>query len=110
MYKIRSRIWFESENGTFLASGRVDLLRKIEEFGSISKAAKEMKMSYKKAWSLVDSINSQSKKPLVERTSGGKNGGGTIVTQEGVRMIESFEKLNQKCQDFLDKELKEKSL
>lgn len=105
MYTIKSRIWFEGESGAFLASGRVDLLRKIEQFGSISKAAKDMKMSYKKAWGLIDSINSQSEKPIVEKQSGGVNGGGTIVTDEGKRMIKSFEIISQKCEDFLNKEL-----
>ena len=104
-YKIKSRIWIEGKNGTFLAEGRVSLLKQIIEFGSISSAAKSMKMSYKKAWESIDGMNKEAKKPLVIRVSGGKGGGGTKVTEEGLKAIKLFEKLNKKCQNYLDKEI-----
>ena len=102
-YKIKSRIWIDGKNGTFLAEGRVELLKKINETGSISSAAKSMKMSYKKAWEIIDGMNKEAKLPLVERVSGGKGGGGTIVTAEGIRIIQLFESLNNQCQTFLNK-------
>lgn len=102
-YKIKSRIWIDGKNGTFLAEGRVELLKKINETGSISRAAKSMKMSYKKAWEIIDGMNKEAKQPLVERVSGGKGGGGTIVTAEGLRIIQLFENLNNQCQTFLNK-------
>jgi molybdate transport system regulatory protein len=104
-YKIKSRIWIEGENGTFLAEGRVILLKQIIESGSISAAAKTMKMSYKKAWEIIDGMNKEAKKPLVMRISGGKGGGGTKVTEEGLKAIQLFEKLNKNCQIYLDKEI-----
>ena len=104
-YKIKSRIWIEGENGTFLAEGRIHLLKEISETGSISSAAKAMKMSYKKAWEIIDGMNKESRKPLVMRVSGGKGGGGTQVTEEGLRAIDMFDKLNKKCQNYLDKEI-----
>ncbi|MBI1837768.1 MAG: LysR family transcriptional regulator [Flavobacteriia bacterium] len=70
-YKIKSRIWICTEEGTFLGEGRIELLKKIDEFGSISKAAKAMKMSYKKAWELVNSMNEQSQEPIVTGKIGG---------------------------------------
>lgn len=103
--RINCRIWLESDEGTFLAEGRIELLKKINETGSISKAAKLMNMSYKKAWGLIDSINSQSKNPLIIRSSGGINGGGTIVTDEGKKMILLFENLQCKCKKFLNQEM-----
>jgi len=104
-YKIKSRIWIEGKNGTFLAEGRIGLLKQIIEAGSISAAAKSMKMSYKKAWEIIDGMNKEAKEPLVIRVSGGKGGGGTQVTAEGVEAIALFEKLNKKCQNYLDKEM-----
>jgi molybdate transport system regulatory protein len=104
-YKIKSRIWIEGKNGTFLAEGRISLLKQIIETGSISAAAKVMKMSYKKAWEIIDGMNKESKLPLVERVSGGKGGGGTIVTDEGVKAIQLFETLNENCKKYLDKEV-----
>ncbi len=109
-YKVKSRIWIEGKNGTFLAEGRISLLKQIIELGSISAAAKEMKMSYKKAWEMIDGMNKEAKSPLVERVSGGKGGGGTIVTEEGLEAIKLFEKLNKNCRKFLDKELSKMKL
>lgn len=105
IYKIKSRIWIEGKNGTFLAEGRISLMKKIIETGSISAAAKSMKMSYKKAWEIIDGMNKEANKPLVIRVSGGKGGGGTQVTEEGLKAIQLFEKLNKRCQIYLDKEI-----
>jgi len=105
LYKIKSRIWIEGENGTFLAEGRVVLLKQIIESGSISAAAKVIGMSYKKAWEIIDGMNKEAKKPLIIKVSGGKGGGGTQVTEEGLKVIELFEKLNKKCQKYLDNEI-----
>ena len=104
-YKIKSRIWIEGKNGTFLAEGRIALMKKIIDTGSITAAAKEMKMSYKKAWEIIDGMNKEAKKPLVVRVSGGKGGGGTQVTEDGLKAIKLFENLNKKCQNYLDKEM-----
>lgn len=105
-YKIKSRIWIEGKNGTYLAEGRINLLKEIANSGSISSAARQMKMSYKKAWEIIDGMNKEAKLPLVVRVSGGKGGGGTKVTDEGIKMIGFFETLNLKCQQYLDVELK----
>ncbi|MBL4594575.1 MAG: LysR family transcriptional regulator [Flavobacteriales bacterium] len=104
-YKIKSRIWIEGKKGTFLAEGRVALMKQIIETGSISSAAKAMKMSYKKAWEIIDGMNKEARIPLVVRVSGGKGGGGTQVTEEGLKAIKLFDKLNKKCQAYLDKEM-----
>ena len=66
------------------------LLEQIGSHGSISKAAKAMKMSYKKAWELVKSMNSNSDDPLVVRTVGGTGGGGSILTNAGKSAIILF--------------------
>lgn len=104
-YKIKSRIWIDGKQGTFLAEGRIALLKEIITSGSISAAAKQMKMSYKKAWEMIDAMNKEAEQPLIIRVSGGKGGGGTQVTSEGEKMIRLFEKLTKNCQNYLDKEL-----
>ncbi|MFP5469982.1 MAG: winged helix-turn-helix domain-containing protein [Bacteroidia bacterium] len=104
-YFIKNRIWICTQEGTFLGEGRIKLLKEIDTCGSISMAAKKMNMSYKKAWSLINSINAQSKSPLVERTTGGKGGGGTIVTNAGKKAIKIFEQINLNSKKELDKEL-----
>lgn len=100
----RGRVWIDGKEGTFLGYGRIILLEKIREHGSITKAAKSMEMSYRNAWELVDSMNSQSSRPLVESATGGKGGGGAILTVEGEKAIKLFWEFHEDFQNFLKHE------
>lgn len=104
-YTIKSRVWIEINDQIFLGEGRIQLLKTIKETGSLSKAAKRLNMSYNKAWKLVDSLNKVSEKLVVIKNTGGKGGGGTILTPYGEQLIISFEHINKKCWKFLDKQL-----
>ncbi len=103
-YKWKARIWLEGEEGTFLGYGRVVLLERINEFGSISKAARSMEMSYKHAWDLVDSMNRQAPEPLIKTAAGGKGGGGTKLTVAGKQAIKHFRTVMDRLYEFLAKE------
>lgn len=100
-FDVQSRLWITTEEGTFLGEGRVALLQQIEISGSISKAAKEMGMSYKKAWRLVDSMNKFAPSPLVIQQIGGTGGGGTLLSEAGKKAIASFRALQVRHQAFL---------
>lgn len=100
MYKVKGSIWVEKDEGAFIGAGRIMLLEGVKKYGSITLTAKSMKMSYRKAWELIDSMNKLSKKPLVETTSGGLGGGGTKVTNEGERIIALFKDLNARFHKF----------
>lgn len=106
-YELRGRIWVEGKDRTFLGYGRVVLLERIKQYGSISEAAKSMNMSYRHAWELVDSMNKQAKRPLVETTTGGKGGGGANLTEAGEKAVIAFWKLYKKFKYFLKKEVEE---
>lgn len=110
MYHIKSRIWIEGEEGVFLGEGRIKILKAIIAEGSLSKAAKSLGMSYKKAWNLVDSINKNASAPIITTNTGGSGGGGTEITEYGIKMIAAFESINKNCWDFLDQQLKEQQL
>lgn len=101
-FEVRGRIWLDGKEGTFLGHGRVTLMERIKEFGSITKAAKSMGMSYRHAWRLINSMNNQSPRPFVITSTGGKKGGGTIVTEDGERAIRLFWKLNEEFREFLN--------
>ena len=105
-YRCNGRIWIENNGRTFLGFGRVVLLERIREHGSISKAARSMKMSYKHAWDLVDSMNRQADKPLVATSKGGKGGGGTQLTETGEKAISDFANLHERLAAFLEEETK----
>lgn len=100
-FRVSGRLWIESDNDRFLGPGRIELLEKITAYGSIAKAAAAMDMSYKKAWDLVSSMNTQAKHPLVLTQAGGKRGGGAVVTEEGKQAIEAYKAIQQRFRQFL---------
>jgi len=104
---IKSRLWITGKEGTFLGEGRVSLLLAIDKLGSIKKAAKSMNMSYLKAWKLVNSMNETSSQPLVKKFSGGKDGGGTSLTEHAYKAIQLFKDLSSQHQLFLEKSFNE---
>ena len=102
----RGRIWIDGPEGTFIGYGRVVLLERIREHGSITKAAKSMEMAYRHAWDLVDSMNRQAMTPFVELATGGKGGGGASVTEAGERAIKVFWQFHKDLEAFLKREEK----
>jgi molybdate transport system regulatory protein len=106
----RGRVWIDGKDGTFLGYGRVVLLERIKEHGSITKAATSMQMAYRHAWDLVDSMNKQAKRPFVELSTGGRGGGGARVTDDGARAIQLFWKFSEDFQRFIAKEQKKLSI
>ncbi len=85
----------------FLGSGRIALLEKIDEYGSITKAAKAVGISYKTAWDTINTINNLSEKPLFVRVTGGKSGGGTSLTEEGREVIRTYRIIQEEHEKFL---------
>ena len=74
-----------------IGPGKIELLRKIREHKSISAAAREMKMSYRRAWLLVDDLNAAFRQPVVEKWMGGKSRGGATLTPIGEKLVESYD-------------------
>ena len=101
---IGSKFWIEKNGQFFLGKGRVQLLKAVKKKGSISAAAKSMSMSYKKAWESVDAMNTLADQPLVQRTTGGKGGGGTVLTEEGEKAIQLYEQLIKNSAEFVESE------
>ena len=83
-------LWLNKNRKAFLQSRRIELLEKIEEHGSITKASKAAGMSYKGAWDAVNSMNNLADKPLTINVTGGRDGGGTFLTEEGRGLIQMF--------------------
>lgn len=110
MEKIKSRIWIEKDGDVFLGYGRIELLKKVSEKNSINAAAKELSMSYKKAWRLINTMNELADQPIITKNIGGKDGGGTTLTPYGLQLIRKFEKLNANCISYLDTQFKKAAL
>jgi molybdate transport system regulatory protein len=103
-FSVVGKLWIYSQDERFFGPGRVELLEKIQATGSINMAAKQMQMSYKKAWEMVNSMNNQAARPLVTTQIGGKKGGGAEITPEAIEIINYFKGLHQRFQDFLANE------
>lgn len=101
--RVEGRLWIEKGDGGFLGKGRVELLVAIAEHGSISAAARAIGLSYKAAWDRVDAMNNLADAPLVVRAAGGRQGGGTQLTDEGRRVIEVFRALENEYSRCLDR-------
>jgi molybdate transport system regulatory protein len=99
---ISGSVWIHRQQSEFLGSDRIHLLEKIDELGSITKAAKAVGISYKTAWDTVNMINNLAEKPLVDRLTGGKGGGGTSLTVEGKKVIVQFKTIHEEHRKFLD--------
>jgi molybdate transport system regulatory protein len=99
---ISGSLWIHRRQSEFLGGDRIDLLEKIDELGSITKAAKSVGISYKTAWDTINLINNLAEKPLVDRSAGGKGGGGTSLTAEGKKVISQFKTIQEEHRKFLD--------
>jgi molybdate transport system regulatory protein len=100
-FTLNGRIWIETAGEKVLGPGRVELLERIQQSGSIRQAALQMKMSYKQAWDLVNHMNSHFRLPVVTSQRGGKGGGNAMLTAEGLRVIAEYHRLQEKFKAFL---------
>lgn len=100
--EVRFRLWFEEDTHVIAGSGRIRLLEAIKAHGSISKAASSMNLSYKKAWKLIDSLNSSTTEPLIITTTGGAGGGGAILSDKALVIIEQYKKAHQTLTNTCD--------
>ena len=90
------KIRLQLKKNFHVGPGKILLLEKIDKTGSISKAANEIGLSYRKAWRLINELNTLALKELVLAKSGGKGVRGTQLTQEGKNLIKLFRKIESK--------------
>ena len=95
MIKPSIRILFGAASS--LGPGKIALLESISRMGSISGAAREMGMSYRRAWLLVEAMNSAFTQPVVSAVTGGKRGGGAAVTHFGLTLLTRYREIEAKA-------------
>ena len=98
-----ARMSLDTEVGTALSDTRIRLLEAIDREGSINRAAKAVPLSYKAAWDAIDTINNLAAEPLVVRVAGGRQGGGTRLTDYGRRIVAMYRALELEYQGALDR-------
>lgn len=87
---LRSKVWLEKDGKLFMGWGRATLLERIDKLGSISAAARSMKLAYRNAWLWVEAMNRLASTPLVVKTTGGPRGGHARLTDEGRRIVKEY--------------------
>ena len=99
---IKSKVWIEENNKPVFGSGRKALLEAIERNGSINRAAQEMNMSYRKAWGALRAMEERLGVKLVERQTGGRDGGGAALTDDARMFLNKYEALEKGIQELVD--------
>ena len=90
--EVRFRLRVTKGADIAVGPGKVDLLEAIAATGSITAAAKQLGMSYRRAWLLVDTMNRCFKRPVVAAEAGGQRGGGTALTPLGTEVVQRYRK------------------
>jgi molybdate transport system regulatory protein len=91
--KHRLSIRIDLAGGGRIGPGKVALLEEIGRSGSISAAGRAMKMSYRRAWQLVEDLNGSLASPVVETATGGAGGGGARLTEAGRTLVQEYRAL-----------------
>ncbi|MGB9839080.1 winged helix-turn-helix domain-containing protein [Thermovenabulum sp.] len=99
-FELKYKIWLD-RNGKAFGDGPLELLKNIEKNGSLSKAAKEMNMSYSQAWNLLNTIEKRLGIKLVVSKAGGENGGGSEITDEARALMKKYEEFREKVDNSL---------
>jgi len=88
--QVQFRMRVYRDGSIAIGPGRITLLEAIDRTGSISAAARQLKMSYRRAWLLVNDTNNALKKPAVTSSEGGASGGGSKLTETGQALIRHY--------------------
>jgi molybdate transport system regulatory protein len=96
------KIWLNLGDDKFLGEGKIELIEKIKEYGTLFKAAEAMKISYRQACFHITNINNLTDKPFVILKRGGKGGGSSEITEVGAKAILMFRQFQEDFKKFLD--------
>ena len=102
---VKTKVWLEKDGKLLMGWGRATLLERIDQLGSISAAAKSMKLAYRNAWLWVEAMNRMSSTPLVEKGTGGAHGGYARLTEEGRRIVREYLERRAQVHEMLRKKI-----
>lgn len=99
--RVRTKVWLEVDGAPLLGAGRERLLLAVERTGSLSAAARELGIAYRKAWSQLRQMEEHAPFPLFERSTGGKGGGSTRLTDEARQLLERYAGLKENLDELV---------
>ena len=103
--KVRTKIWINDDHDRVIfGGGRVRMLETINRLGSMNKAAKELKMSYRALWGRIKSTEERIGAKILESKPGGGKGRGSVLTPTGKQLLERYIRLQEKIMAVADRE------
>ncbi|MBU1122862.1 MAG: LysR family transcriptional regulator [Candidatus Omnitrophota bacterium] len=104
--QIKIKFWIEKNNKNIFGKGKSLILKAIEETGSLNKASKKLDISYRRLWSYITYAEKRLGKPLIQKVKGGKDGGGTTLTDYGKELLNKFNVIEKEINIFTEKAFK----
>ena len=101
--ELKARVWIEKDGKPVIGKGGAEILRAIEKHSSLSRAARELGMSYRFAWMYINRMESASGLKVVRRERGGREGGRMVLTDEGRELLEIYERAEKAAKEALRK-------
>lgn len=99
MLRARIRFRVDLNESCSIGPGKIELLEAIADCGSLSQAARDLGMSYRHAWLLISSLNSTFRQQVTTASTGGKRGGGMVLTPFGITVIKNYRELEEDIRD-----------
>lgn len=97
------KIWLKKDGEKLFGRGPRELLVKVDQLGSLNKAASSMNMSYSKAWNLVSNLEKALGFKVLDKKIGGIDGGSSSLTEEGRKLIEKYDRLEKEIEEAISK-------
>ncbi len=105
--QVGARLRIVLDQDVAIGPGKADILQGIEQTGSIAAAGRRMGMSYKRAWTLVETMNACFRNPLVETSRGGQRRGGAVLTPDGVKVLACYRRMETLTTGAIGKEMRQ---
>jgi molybdate transport system regulatory protein len=102
MIKVKSKIWLEKDGELVFGEGRYELLKALDETGSIRSAAEKLDMPYKKAWSYLSVIEKRLNIKFIDKKRGGVDGGNSVLTKEGKEFLKKYEEFKDGLKIYIE--------
>ena len=100
MTEVDLHINIKFNNKVFLTPQSAELLRKVQQTGSLNAASKAISISYQNAWTLIEDMNNTASSPLLVKQRGGSGGGGAVLTEYGNLIIKDYTFIEQQVAKF----------
>ncbi len=101
--KLNYKIWIETDQDkSVFGEGKWELLKAIKETGSLKAAVEKLNISYRRTWDNLKKIEDTLGYPIIEKSRGGADGGQTILTPQGERFVEVFEKFHKNFDSIIN--------